>query len=257
MTEDIKQWVNAPAWHGEQAYDEAETIRLRRACEFVREHREGLRLDRRYDLLDVGCGIGPLRRWLDAEWFRIAGLEISEAAAEVARTHYDACEVCDVESPWPVASGSFDGVHAGAVLEHVLDWHAPLNHANRALHDGGLLVVSVPNLRYWKEIRRLLGGRQPHWLKDMKHVHGYTPAFLRELIGIHGFEVRRVEADRVNLPLVPKGSRWACRRWASWGSVLILAARLVRRVRVEDHARTAEFPNHRKVACRAIEILQE
>lgn len=255
MTDEFKRAINAPAWHADQPYDEKETIRLRRACELVGEHRDAMGLERRYDLLDVGCGVGPLRQWLDADAYRIVGLEISGAAAEAARANYDACEVCDVEVPWPLEPRSFDGVHAGAVLEHVLDWHAPLNGANRVLRDGGLLVVTVPNLRYWKEVRRLLRGRQPHWLRDMKHVHGYTPSFLCELVGIHGFEVSRIEADRVNLPLLPKRSAWVRRRFARWGSVLILAAELVRRVRVEDHARAGEWPHHKPVACRAIEIL--
>jgi SAM-dependent methyltransferase len=255
MADDFKQKINAPAWHAEKPYDADEAIRLERACEFLCDHRVELALDRPYDLLDVGCGVGPLRQWLGPEEFRIVGLEIGEAAAAIARQSYDACEVCDVEAAWPVAAGSFDGLHAGAVMEHVLDWHAPLNHANTALRDGGLLVVTVPNLRYWKEVRRLLGGRQPHWLRDMKHVHGYTPRFLCELVGLHGFEVCRLEADRVNLPLLPKKSRWVCRRFAKWGSVLILAARLVRRVRVEDHGRAGEFPNHKEVGSRSIEVL--
>ena len=257
MSERFKETINAPVWHGHQPYDEEECIRLERACEFIGAHAGELGLNRRYELLDVGCGVGPLRRWLAAAEFRILGLEINPAAAEIARSNYDACAVCDVEAPWPVSPAGFDGVHAGAVLEHVLDWHAPLNQANAALRDGGLLVISVPNLRYWKELRRLLRGRQPHWLRDMKHVHGYTPGFLCELVGLHGFEVRRLEADRVNLPLLPKRGRRICRRLARWGSVLILAARQVRRVRVEDHARAEEFPNHRPVGCRSIEVLPE
>ena len=257
MTDDRRQIINAPAWHAETAYDEKETVRLERACQLVREHRRNLGLDRRYDLLDVGCGIGPLRRWLAAEEFRIVGLEISEAAAAIARESYDACEVCDVEAPWPVEAGGFDGVHAGAVVEHVFDWHAPLNHANTVLRDGGMLVVTVPNLRYWKEVRRLIRGRQPHWLRDMKHVHAYTPRFLCQLVAIHGFEVCRLEADRVNLPLLPKRSRWVCRRFAAWGSVMILSAVVARRVRVEDRALAGRFGNHREVGCRSIEVLGE
>ena len=63
-----------------------------------------------------GCGVGPLRRSLGAEEFRITGLELSAEAAEAARANYDACEVCDVESPWPIGPASLDGVHAGAIL---------------------------------------------------------------------------------------------------------------------------------------------
>jgi len=177
------------------------------------------------------------------------------SAAAIAAGHYDACHVADLTEPWPVEAGSFDGVHAGAVLEHVPDWHVVLNRANSALTEGGLLVVTVPNLRYWKEIRRLLTGRQPHWLREMGHVHGFTPRFLRELVVLHGFEVTHLEADRVNLPLlVGPLERWARRRLAGLGSVMILRARLARRVRVEDRSLAHLFPDHKPVDLRAIEI---
>jgi len=253
MTDEFKQAINATAWHGDKPYNEKETVRLSRVCELLGELLPATP-GRRTDVLDVGCGVGPLRPFLPAEEYRIVGLEISAQAAKIARGNYDACEVCDAEQPWPVEPESFDAVHAGAVMEHVLDWHAPLNHANGALRDGGLIVIAVPNLRYWKEIRRLIHGRQPHWLQCMKHVHAYTPAFLKELVSIHGFEPIAIEADRVNLPLLGRKSRWVCRRLAGWGSVLILAARLTRRVRVEDRDRAADLPNHKPVACRSIEV---
>ena len=206
-------------------------------------------------MLDIGCGVGPLRRWLAVSEFRIVGLDLSEEAVTEAARHYDICEVGDVEEPWAFEPESFDGVHAGAVMEHVLDWHRPLNEANRVLRDAGLLLVSVPNLRYWKEIRRLLRGRQPHWLRSMHHVHAYTRDFLCTLLSIHGFKVETVEADRVNLPGLPRRSRWLVRRFAGLGSVLIVEARLSRRVRVEDRSRSDEFTNHKPVELRSIEII--
>ncbi len=256
-----KMQTTAPAplhlnvWHADEPYDEKEAVRLIKACESFRRHAGQLKPPRRYDLLDVGCGVGPLRKWLPADEFNITGLEISEAAAAVARENYDACEVADIEASWPVEPASFDGVHAGAILEHVHDWHAPLNQANTALRNGGLIVISVPNLRYWKEIRRLICGRQPHWLISMRHLHGYTPKFLKTLVSLHGFEVRSLQADRVNLLLMPRRNRWLEKRFAGIGSVMILTARLVRRVRVEDDSRAEQFGNHKPVALRSIEVM--
>ena len=255
MESSTKEWLNRSAWHADQEYDEKENIRLERACAFLRREAERQRLERRYNVLDVGCGVGPLRQWLPEDRFRVVGLDISSEAADFARNRYDECAVGDVEGTWPFEPQSHDAVHAGAIMEHVLDWHAPLNQASRVLEDEGLIVMSVPNLRYWKEIRRLIKGKQPHWISDMKHVHGYTPRFLHELLRIHGFAVEEMEADKVDLPLMPKGRRWGCRRLAGLGSVMILSARLTRRVRVEDGARAHEFPDHKPVSCRAIEIL--
>lgn len=246
--------TQATAWHGDAPYNADEQVRLIKACKLVSLHRERLALSRRYRLVDAGCGVGPLRAWLPKENFEIVGLEVSEDAAAVARQNYDSCFAADAEQPWPVEPASVDGIHAGAMLEHVVDWHAPLNHANRALRDGGLLVVAVPNLRYWKEIRRLIRGRQPHWMLSMLHLHAFTPQFLRELVSLHGFEVKSVQADRVNLPLLPSTNDWLCRRFAGIGSVLVLEAYLARRNQVEDRSRAGRFPNHHPVGLRSIEI---
>ena len=245
------------AWHGQEPYDRQEVIRLERAGEILRRHAEVLRVDRRYRILDVGCGVGPLRQWLDAGHFEIVGLEISQEGAAIAARNYDKCEVADIEEPWPVEPASFDGLHAGAILEHVVNWHAPLNYANRALRDDGLIVVSVPNLRYWKEVRKLIVGKQPHWMRDVAHLHAYTPLFLHNLVTLHGFEVVDLQADRVNLPLL----KWCDKRIARWlpgiGSVLILTAALRRRVRVEADGLKSLFPNHKPVGLRSIEIPPE
>ncbi len=255
MTDANEDNIYVNAWHGEEPYDQAEAIRLERACEMFRKHAEGSRGERRYRLLDIGCGIGPLRRWLDAERFEIVGLELSDQAAAMARENYDDCSVGNVEQPWPVEAESFDGVHAGAIMEHVVNWHKPLNHANTALRSGGQLVVSTPNLRYWKEIRRLVRGTQPHWIKHMAHLHGYTPKFLRQLVSLHGFEVIDFQADRVNLPLL----KWCDRKMSRWfaciGSVMIVTARRARRVRIEHEDLAHSFPSNKPVGMHAIEVL--
>jgi SAM-dependent methyltransferase len=241
----------ATAWHGEQEYDPKEMVRLEKCCRAIRDHSNGS--EGRYRLLDVGCGVGPLRTWLGEDGFDITGLELSESAAAIAADRYDRCFVGDVEQRWSVDDAAMDGVHAGAVLEHVVDWHGPLNEANRVLVDGGLLVVAVPNLGYWKERKRLLLGRYPHWTKDMGHLHVYTAGFLRELLTVHGFEVRSLQADRLNLPLLPEGD-WFCGKLAGWGSVLIAEAVLARRTRVEDESKAHRFPTANPVALRSIEV---
>lgn len=244
MANDRLQQLYEKAWKGNDTYTDDEQIRLIKACEVMRADARRRTLGRRYEVLDVGCGVGPLRRWLPVEQFCIHGTDLSEEAAGLARRQYDTCRVADVEGEWPHPPASLDAVHAGAVLEHVIDWHAPLNHANRVLRDGGLLVVSVPNLRYWKEIKRLALGRLPHWMAVMEHLHAYTPKFLTQLLALHGFQVESLEADLLNFPLLPSRSRWLTRWLGGFGSVIIVSARLRQRVRAEHDSRAAEFPHH-------------
>ena len=258
MNEINKKSIYAKAWHGGKPYDSVEEIRLAVACEFLANlttagTSSAGRAERR-KILDVGCGVGPLRKWLPAEEFELTGIDLSPEAIEKTRLQYDHGYVLDAEQAWPVEDASFNGLHMGAFMEHVTDWHAPLNRANLALAEGGLLAISIPNLGYWKEIRRLLRGRQPHWLRDMQHVHGYTADFFRKLLTIHGFDVVSVMADRVNFPLLPD-SRFVRKKFARWGSVLIWAARLNRRVRVEDQAASYLFEQSKDVGLRSIEVI--
>jgi len=236
-----------------EGYSKPELVRLSKACAVIQDYAKTV-TGRRCDVLDIGCGVGPLRPFLPQDDFRIVGTDLSPDLVTVARKNYDEALVLDVTDSWPFEDASFDVVHAGAIMEHVPDWHAPPNQANRVLRDGGLLVISVPNLRYWKEVRRLLLGRQPHWLKAMQHLHGYTPGFLKGLVQLHGFDVESIEADRLNLPLPGRKSRWLCRSLAGWGSALVLSARLSRRTRVEDCSQAKHFPKHKPVALCSIEV---
>ncbi len=242
-------------WHGFEPYNKKEKVRLELACRAIAAHRQSLNLSRRYKLLDIGCGVGPLREWLEKDKFHITGLEFGESAAKIAEQNYDACEIGDVESEWPFESASLDGLHAGAVLEHVIDWHAPLNHAGKCLRDNGLLVISVPNLRHWREIHKLILGKQPHWIRCMEHLHGYTPKFLRKLVSLHGFEVKTITTDSLELPFMP--DCLARRFLAGFGSVIILAARLKHRVQIEDSSKAWQFPNHKRLGKHYIEIPEE
>jgi 2-polyprenyl-3-methyl-5-hydroxy-6-metoxy-1,4-benzoquinol methylase len=253
MANERLQQFYAQAWKDE-GYSSEESLRLEKACELVRREAQSQSLGRPFEVLDVGCGVGPLRTWLPADDFRLHGIDLSAEAAAIARGHYNTCHAGDVEDAWPFAAASMDVVHAGAVLEHVIDWHAPLNHANRVLRDGGLLVVSVPNLRYWKEIFRLVRGRLPLWMSLMGHLHAYTPQFLAKLLTIHGFRVFDVEADRLGIRWLPRHWRWPTRWFAGFGASVILAARLQRRVRVEDQKESHRYPHFRAVGLRSIEI---
>ena len=119
MSEEYKQLINKSAWHAEDGYDEGERVRLSRACEFIQTHAPHATCDdRQCAVLDIGCGVGPLREWLALDRFNITGLEISPEAAAEARNRYDACLVADIETAWPVEAETFDAVHAGAKHTH-------------------------------------------------------------------------------------------------------------------------------------------
>ena len=82
----------------------------------------------------------------------------------------------------PLPDGTFDGVVAGEVLEHIEAEGQALSEVARVLRPGGVLVLSVPAHPAWF-------GASDRWAG---HVRRYTRASLADAIGDAGLELVRV-----------------------------------------------------------------
>lgn len=111
--------------------------------------------------LEIGCGTGATMAILQQRQRleQAVGVELDPASAKLARQHFDAViegavEQADFEAL--IAPGSLDLVLCLDVLEHLVDpWHV-VRRVSPLLKPGGRLVVSVPNIRNWKFIWKLL-----------------------------------------------------------------------------------------------------
>lgn len=238
-----------------EAYSAADRIRFEKAA-FLFEA-EQRRQMRPLTVLDAGCGAGLFASLVARERFTLVGLELNLALLDAARPHYDRLIAQDVEEAWALEDGAVDGVLLAALLEHVFDYHAVLNEANRVLTPGGLLVVEVPNLGFWREVRKLLVRQQPHWAREMQHVHLWTARFLEHVLAAHGFRPEHRECDRL-VPPFSQGWRSAFleRAFASWGSILIVGARKVRRAVIADHSVAHRYARTRRIDKRMVEVLE-
>jgi methionine biosynthesis protein MetW len=104
--------------------------------------------------LDVGCGdgrtVGP---WLLQHGCRYVGVDVSEIAVSRAVAFgLDARRIEDA-SALPFDDGSFDVGLMIEVLEHLFAPHEAVAEMHRVLRPGGVLLVTVPNVSYWR--RRL------------------------------------------------------------------------------------------------------
>jgi len=97
-------------------------------------------------VLDLGCGTGRHSVWLASAGATVTGVDFSEGMLEEARRKPGAEAVRflahDLHQPLPFASGSFDRVVSGLVLEHLHDLDAFFAEACRVLRPGGRAVVS-------------------------------------------------------------------------------------------------------------------
>ena len=149
-------------------------------------------------VLDVGCGTGA---WCDelrsAGGAYLVGIEPSAAARAAAETRYDlvvgsAVEAISLEE---LGGSRFDVIVVADVLEHLLDPWAVLKRLAEWSVPGGRLVVSVPNLRYYRvALPLVLAGRweyAPSGVMDWTHLRWFTRASLARTLAQASWQPER------------------------------------------------------------------
>jgi SAM-dependent methyltransferase len=138
-------------------------------------------------LLDVGCGAGYFLDAARADGWQVAGVELSEPAAAVARDSLG-LEVCTgslAQAAFP--NDAFDLVTMFEVLEHMRDPGAALDEANRVLRRGGLLAIEVPNdMDAYRA--RLARPDNRWWVIPPVHLHYFNASTLSRWLLMSGFE---------------------------------------------------------------------
>lgn len=98
------------------------------------------------DILDIGCGAGPLAEKLLQRGARVCGFDLSAGMVDIARQRLgDQADlrVGSLADPLPYADDSFDVACASLVLHYLRDWEAPLSEVSRVLRPGGRLIASI------------------------------------------------------------------------------------------------------------------
>jgi 2-polyprenyl-3-methyl-5-hydroxy-6-metoxy-1,4-benzoquinol methylase len=155
-------------------------------------------------VLDVGCGAGTLGAVLKEQTgAEVVGIEVFEEAAAIAETRLDAVLRLDLQrlESLPYPNGYFDAMTFGDVLEHMHDPHGLLRTLRRYLAEGGTIVCSIPNLKHWSVLYKLIVEDRFTYadkgLLDRTHVHFFTLEEIGEMLDSTGFEVTALQANRV------------------------------------------------------------
>lgn len=161
------------------------------------------RVPERGKLLDVGCGVGYLLRTAQAEGWEVAGLDLDQAAVDIAKqagldVHWATAD----EMSFPEAT--FDVVTLLNVVEH-LPWpHSTLTAIYRVLKPGGMFVLETPTDNFsLKHVARLLfrlsGGKittPVRFLYSSRykggHVYRYSQSTITLLLEKFGFRVEEI-----------------------------------------------------------------
>jgi len=145
-------------------------------------------LERGSSVFDVGCGDGELfdyaaSRVPGLDW---QGLDISAVAVERAQAKGMRADVTDVTAPGFALAGTYDYIVISEVLEHISDPERLLDTVRAHYRKG--LILTVPNICYYKHRIRALMGRFPvqwQW-HPAEHIRFWSLADFRQLLSSRG-----------------------------------------------------------------------
>lgn len=155
--------------------------------------------------LEVGCGAGHtlslLKEQNYCDW--TCGIELFSAAAEQAATRLDKVVLGNIETmDLPVEAGSIDILLCLDVLEHLVNPWETLRRLVTLLSPGGVLVASIPNVRYFRVLLSLIvHGRWDYsddGVLDRTHLRFFTRKTAIELIESAGLSVDQVAAHNTH-----------------------------------------------------------
>lgn len=139
-------------------------------------------------ILDIGCGTGILGAYFKKiQNCTVYGVEINESAYKEAILNLDKVIKGNIELiELPFEKSSFDIIIMGDVLEHLINTISSLKKLQYFLKDDGRILISVPNIRHWKIMLKLLF--QDSWkyessgILDYTHMRFFTKKSLIELL---------------------------------------------------------------------------
>ncbi len=156
-------------------------------------------------ILDIGCGTGRFIAKFK-EVYEVFGVDVSRMA--IQRTSEAGINVHRIDvsiEKLPYAKRTFDVIHMGDVVEHLVNPDFAIKEARRVLKQDGSLVLSTPNLASWYNRILLLLGIQPIFsevstekifgrpgTEVVGHLRLFTLKALTDFLIYNGFKIVKV-----------------------------------------------------------------
>lgn len=150
-------------------------------------------------ILEFGCGSGffseTLKKELGAECW---GVEIDPGAAQVASEKlYRVIREDAGDSLGILPDRYFDCIVLNDVLEHLVDPFSLLENMKTKLRSGGVAVLSIPNVRFWNNLRAFAWRGEWDYkeagILDSTHLRFFTYKSLVRMFPKLGYEVVNIE----------------------------------------------------------------
>ena len=145
-------------------------------------------------VLDVGCAAGEMGRLLKETGFqRVVGIERDPESAARARDVLDEVVEGDVERiELPFERDSFDCIVFADVLEHLIEPQEVLRRFRDYLSPEGVVVASIPNVRFAGVIHNLVEGSWRYTdagILDRTHLRFFTFKEIERMFDAAGYEI--------------------------------------------------------------------
>jgi len=192
ILEDIEARLTHPYWRRKtissinptrittaEVLGKSEKISSRRPFKRVNKKQvlQMLRKEGAKSILDVGCGVGNLVRYLESKGFELCGITNNAEEQRLANHHriyfFDIQE--DINES-PLRDTTFDAVLSFDCLEHLEKPLKALRNINALLKPDGLFIAHIPPAR---------------WIECDYHLIVYTPRQFRWLLNLTGFDLER------------------------------------------------------------------
>ena len=171
-------------------------------------------------IIDLGCGWGTFSKMMEEKGNIVLGIDNSENEIEICKTVWGDTETLKFECKeiYDIENKSFDCVVSTQVIEHVHNPGNYLHQCNRVLRNGGLLIISVPNVMNPRFFVRLKGRRRNsersliarsqkinnQYVKSRDHIQAWDPPHFVTLVSTVGFVLEKYEP----MEGIPMPSSW-------------------------------------------------
>lgn len=150
-------------------------------------------------ILEVGCGSGLFGHQLKCELnAEVWGVELNADAAASAEKRIDKILVGDIHQlAGSLPSAYFDCIVFNDVLEHLINPFDVLSKMRKKLSPGGVVVCSIPNIRYFFTLKDLLIKKQWEYadngILDRTHLRFFTKKSIMNMFNSLNYEIIKIE----------------------------------------------------------------
>ena len=149
--------------------------------------------------LEIGCGEGNFSNLVKSTFsVEVWGIEVNHKAASVAKEKLDHVILGTVEENISLLPDHFfDCIVMNDVIEHLVSPWTVLEELKLKLSKNGVIVLSIPNFRFWKNLREIVIRGEWNYVEsgilDRTHLRFFTYKSILKMMKDLQFEIVTIE----------------------------------------------------------------